>query len=229
MLTFLDFDGVIIDSIEECYTVSLETYYGFARFPYEKNEYRKLFYKYRGLVRPACEYMVLHRAIESFLHERNGSVDIIFRKMLESGSKKEKESFEKFFFYRRKQHKDNNIDSWVAMNPLTAFGKKMIGKEHPNTYIVTTKNMEATEVLLDYYNINVAGIYASDDIKRVGSKGSLITQLLNDKNEDRCVFVDDAVEHLDTVEDNRIKCYFADWGYGKNTANYPKYTKNVGR
>ena len=52
-MTFLDFDGVIIDSIEECYQVSFETYYAYADFAFSRSEYKNLFYKYRGLVGPA--------------------------------------------------------------------------------------------------------------------------------------------------------------------------------
>ena len=32
------------------------------------------------------------------------------------------------------------------------------------------------------------------------------------------LFLDDAVEHLDTIKDRRVKCFFADWGYGENSS-----------
>ena len=31
------------------------------------------------------------------------------------------------------------------------------------------------------------------------------------------VFLDDAIEHLETVNDPRVICLFADWGYGENS------------
>ena len=36
------------------------------------------------------------------------------------------------------------------------------------------------------------------------------------KKENEGVFIDDTVEHLETVSDNRVRWFFADWGYGKN-------------
>ena len=52
MIFFLDFDGVIVDSIEECFQVSFKTYYKNKNFPYDKKKYKNLFYENRGLVKP---------------------------------------------------------------------------------------------------------------------------------------------------------------------------------
>ena len=40
---------------------------------------------------------------------------------------------------------------------------------------------------------------------------------MDQANEKQALFVDDAAEHLDTVDDKRVKCCFADWGYGQNS------------
>ena len=45
---------------------------------------------------------------------------------------------------------------------------------------------------------------------------------MDKKNAKSAIFVDDATENLETVSDSRIKCYFADWGYGENN-NFPIY------
>jgi phosphoglycolate phosphatase-like HAD superfamily hydrolase len=222
MIVFLDFDGVIVDSIQECYMVSKETYYGHARFPYPEEECRELFYKYRGLVRPAYEYRTLHRAIELCMLEKTKHVDDVFKELILKEVGKDEEFFEKEFFYIRSLYRDTNFNSWVPINPLTDFGRTLVNKNNQDTYIVTTKNREATESLLDYYKINVTGIYANDEIKLAGTKGKLINAVMDDKAEVSAVFVDDAVEHLDTVNDNRVECYFADWGYGHNS-KYPLY------
>ena len=106
------------------------------------------------------------------------------------------------------------------MNPLTEFGETLVGKKNLNKYIITTKNREATEVILNYYDISVSKIYTNNDVKSAGSKGSLISKIMNDTNEKQAIFVDDAVEHLDTVDDERVKCYFANWGYGEKKNRY---------
>jgi len=222
MILFLDFDGVIVDSIEECYIVSKEAYYGHAIFTYDEDEYRKLFYQYRGLVRPAHEYRALHRAIEFCIRdEAYDRVEDVFNGLVSGAQKKEEILFEKEFFYIRRLHKELDREAWMNMNPLTSYGESLVSIDS-NIFIVTTKNISATEDLLLHYNIPVSGIYANDDIKRAGSKGNLIKQVMDEKNEQSAIFIDDAVEHLNSVSDRRVKCYFADWGYGNNS-NYPVY------
>ena len=222
MLTFLDFDGVIVDSIEECYLVSKKAYFGYANFPFPEFEYKDLFYKYRGLVRPPYEYMFLHKAIELHMQNKNHKVRKLFGKMISKGPDKDSMFFEKEFFYIRDLFKSDNFDNWVSINPLTKFGKTLVGNQNPNVNIITTKNRDATESLLDYYNIPVSAIYANDEIKKIGSKGKVIKLILDKKKENSAIFVDDATEHLETVSDSRIQCFFADWGYGENT-KFPIY------
>ena len=64
ILYALDLDGVIIDSIEECFRNTLITHYG----NYHNNQkVKELFYQYRGLVQPAYEYYFLILSIEEYL------------------------------------------------------------------------------------------------------------------------------------------------------------------
>ena len=216
MIKFLDFDGVIADSIDECYAVSCETYYGRSAIPYDEDIYKELFYRFRGLVKPASEYFCLHKSIEEYLLKGTDSVNVIFHRNLDEFNQNAADIFEKKFFYTRLLHQENNFLAWIEMNPLTEFGQLLVGRENNDIYIVTTKNRHAVESILEYYNISVAGIYASDEIKSAGNKGSLISGVMDLKNEKKSMFLVDAVEHLMTVSDKRVRCYFDDWGYGVN-------------
>jgi hypothetical protein len=218
MIKFLDFDGVIVDSIDECYSVSCETYYGRKVFPYDKDIYKELFYRFRGLVKPASEYHCLHKSIEEFLLKGAENINVIFHRNVNEFNRNEADIFEKKFFYARLLHQEDNFLAWIEMNPLTEFGQLLVGRENNDIYIVTTKNRGAVESILKYYNISVEGIYANDEIKSAGSKGSLISGIMDLKNEKKSMFLDDAVEHLMTVSDDRVRCYFADWGYGINNS-----------
>ena len=216
MIKFLDFDGVIADSIDECYAVSRETYYGCTAFPYDEDIYKELFYRFRGLVKPASEYCCLHKSIEEYLLKGTDSVNVIFHRNVDEFNRNAADIFEKKFFYTRLRYQENNFLAWIEMNPLTEFGQLLVGRENNDIYIVTTKNRRATESILEYYNISVAGIYANDEIKSAGNKGNLISGVMDLKKEKKSMFLDDAVEHLMTVSDDRVRCYFADWGYGIN-------------
>lgn len=226
MISFLDLDGVIIDSIEECYQISLETYFGYAKFPFPVSEYKDLFYKYRGLVGPARQYLCLHRAIEKYCSHSAGAetsnVEDLFCKFTECTSTAEADEFERKFFFSRSLRQEKNFAAWIKLNPLTEFGQSLIKNEMQNICIITTKNKKATQAILQFYQIPVMDIFANDEIKSAGSKGALISKVLDSKAESEALFIDDSVEHLNTVTDKRVKCFFACWGYGNNT-NYPFY------
>ena len=101
MIKFLDMDGVIIDSIEECYKVSKDTYFQDRAFIYSEDKYRKIFFKYRGYVRPPYEYFCLHDAIIKFYDKQFEDIDFI--KYFNNTSKKlqheAKITFEETFFF----------------------------------------------------------------------------------------------------------------------------------
>ena len=67
ILYAIDLDGVIIDSIEECFINSMLTYNGINK----KNNIEKiLFYKNRGLVGPAFQYYYLMKSIYRYINNR---------------------------------------------------------------------------------------------------------------------------------------------------------------
>ena len=82
--------------------------------------------------------------------------------------------------------------------------------------------MQAAKKILNFYKIRVDKIYSNDEVRDSGTKGKLIKEIMDEMNAIDGMFLDDSVEHLDTVDDDRVKCYFADWGYGVNT-NYPLF------
>jgi phosphoglycolate phosphatase-like HAD superfamily hydrolase len=226
MMTFLDLDGVIIDSFNECYEVSCETYYAYTKPAFPRDQYKNLFYRYRGLVGPAYQYLSLHRALEKYFFKFSArGAEVIpgmFHESVKHVSEDEADAFEKKFFFTRSLYQERDFPAWIALNPLTQFGKSLVKKSNGNIYIVTTKNKQATKAILDYHQIRVMAIYASNDIKKAGSKGALIGKVLDESSETEALFVDDNVDHLNTVKDRRISCYFAAWGYGENT-NYQEY------
>jgi len=214
---FFDLDGVVIDSIEECYVVSKGLYFEHSEYNYDNDKYKEIFYKHRGLVKPAYEYLVLHKSIEKYLSNTNLNFENIFVSELNNTNEQEKLDFEKNFFCKRSKFIENEPQKWLSMNKLTKFGKKLKSNCYSPFYIITTKNFDATIFLLKHYKICPVEIFTNNDIKKFGSKGSLISKFLDKENISKAFFIDDAVEHLDSVNDERIDCYFAHWGYGKNT------------
>ncbi|MBN4066920.1 hypothetical protein JYU14_02435 [Simkania negevensis] len=223
---FLDFDGVIADSIEECFVISSQVYYGFTSATSDLNRSRHdLFYQHRGLVHPPWEYCALHRTIEKTLATGSADFSALFHTVKETMSQKEKTSFEHLFFSLRR-HYQSDFATWSAMNPATEFGTFLSGRAVKHLYIVTTKNEDAVKNLLAHYRITVTDIFSHAHYNQYGCKGKLISAILDRHNLHEAIFIDDAVEHLDSVTDPRVQCYFADWGYGENN-DYPLFHKQL--
>jgi hypothetical protein len=221
---FLDVDGVIINSIDECYLISSEVYFKNFKSTNPDPKYKKLFYQHRGLVRPVYQYMVLFKAIESAQKRSENDIEKKFFELDKSSQVDDNKKFECLFFALRKKYQAD-LASWIKMNPLTPFGQTLKEKDLPNTFLITTKDKVSVEYISRYYNIKVCEVFEKETYSRLGNKGKIITNFLNEqKDYDSAIFVDDAVEHLDSIKDSRVQCYFADWGYGKNS-NYPVYKK----
>lgn len=219
ILYALDLDGVIIDSIEECFTNTIITHYG---SDYNNLKVKELFYQYRGIVQPAYEYYFLIMAIEEYLVKEKTPIDLLFIKHRENGITNEAKLFEKQFFLNRQDFQKYNLIKWMDLNPLTNFGKYILNEKSKNIVIVTTKNKDSAEEIIKYYNISTMDIYGDKHVKDAGSKGELLNLILEKSIFPKMIFIDDATEHLDTVNNKNIQCYFADWGYGNNT-NYENY------
>lgn len=222
---FLDFDGVIVDSIHECYLLCKNICFGFSKPGVEDDLYKKLFYQFRGLAKPAYEFLPLHQALEESLRGSELPLPDLFQQKKACLADAQRDRFEDQFFSLRRYYQ-RDLSKWLAMNPLTEYGKILRGKKLENYFIVTTKNRESVEFLLSHHRIEIEGIYDREDYRRLGDKGSMIEEILDHRAFSEAIFVDDVVGHLNTVRDFRVKCYFADWGYGKNTA-YPIYQKQL--
>ena len=223
---FLDVDGVIINSIDECYLISSEVYFKDFKSKSSATKTKELFYQHRGLVRPVYQYMILFQAIESVQQGNGSDIEQKFFELDRSSHVDENKKFENLFFGLRKRYQ-TDLTSWIKMNPLTPFGQTLKDKKLPDTYFITTKDAVSVNHISKHYNIETGDIFDKEAYSLFGSKGKIITNFLSKQNiYNSAIFVDDAVEHLDTVDDSRIKCYFANWGYGNNR-DYPEYTPDL--
>lgn len=222
---FLDFDGVIIDSVKECFLVSRDLYQKRDRGKVSSRRHEELFYMYRGIAGPAWQIYLLHPAIALHLQKDPRDIPTLFHDFCDQLSEDEKVRIENAFFLIRKGYQKKEED-WFKLNPLAEYGESLKGRPLPVYHIVTTKNLNAVEMLLSHYDIRISSIYDVESYREFGSKGKLLQALMDEMRYQKAIFVDDSTNHLDTVKDPRVKCYFADWGYGENT-NYPVFNKKL--
>ena len=134
----LDFDGVIVDSIKECLTVSKKA---FLSAPFEEGDVDRLFYKYRFLVRPAYQYGFLTAAIALVLNnnEEEQLIESRFLALVGKASAEQKQQCSHRFFQAREELRQDE-QKWIDLHLLTDFGKSLVGKELTDYCIVTTKD-----------------------------------------------------------------------------------------
>lgn len=210
---FLDFDGVIVDSIKECYEVSLLTYQGFKPLQERQDERYELFCSARGLVGPAGQYLFLHEAVSICMSIPGVNIAQAFTASKDKFSTEESERFEAMFFACRNFLK-RNLMRWLEMHSLTDFGRQLARRDLPHHYVITTKDIDSVRILLAHFEIAIDIILGRDDFKHSGNKGALIQRVMEANDYDEAEFVDDNQTHLETVRDPRVRLVFADWGYG---------------
>jgi hypothetical protein len=204
---FLDFDGVIVDSIKECYKVSFKSSYDIEEFKYDLQYYEKLFYKYRYLVGPVYQFMSLHKMLENAINNNLSESESIklFNKIDLDYSFELKKEYENTFFKNRSFYKIQQLE------------------DYRNHYIITTKDKDSVKLLCDYFSISIRNIFSKDDYNCFGSKGKIISDFIDNSKYESVIFIDDSVKHLDSVDDKRVKLFFANWGYDVKKNKYKVY------
>ncbi len=218
-ILFLDFDGVLFDTVDEAYQVCINTQtFRNCIFP---NNSLELFRTYRTLVGPAWNYYYVMKAIIDNLSLENTTSFI---------EKKETKEFEQDFFLTRKELKKDYIN-WLQYNKKYSFINRLEDislKKDYFIYIITTKDKQTVEDLLKEHNIGFIKseyILGKDSFNSFGSKREIILNVLKNKTY-KALFIDDLYSHLklcEGIED--LTLVQADWGY-VDSNNRSQYLKN---
>ncbi len=212
---FIDLDGVLIDSIDECWLVATTAYFGFV---HSSSLIKNFFYKHRGLVGPPYQYFTLLDLIMNTSLDINGSTDdeisVQFKRLAKGYSQKTKLEIEKIFFETRVKFK-KDMKYWLSLHKLTEYGEYLQNRPLENYFLITTKDRPSTNSLVSHFGLAFDDIYCNEEINEKGSKAAIIDSILeNSKQFTSAVFVDDSVDHLELINNKLVNCYFADWGYG---------------
>ena len=215
MVYALDFDGVVIDSINECLNTSYEALTLIERengrlLPqYPSLEQIKLFKARRGLVRPSRNFLALWEWVLNF-PDLNHSQES-FESFATSYSDK-LFKFENAFHYIRSEMLNGNPQMFIKENPLFPDVKELWNELPKPLYIVSTKDEESISVILKFHNLNISGIYG----RGTGSKVQTIENLakFHSVSIGKTFFVDDNSQHALDVQANGAQVGLALWGYG---------------
>jgi len=216
---FLDFDGVLFNTVKEAYAIAVITnklYSNFDQIKFDTEHYQR-FKKYRYLISPAWNYKYLLEVLE----ERNDNIENSFIQKINQALKKDYIQFENDFFDTRNEIKKNDYNKWLKLNIPFEFLEKvkyMFDSKY-KTYIVTTKDRKTVLDLLNIEGIlfDKNKIYDKDDYSKYGSKKAIIETL---KLNNYGLFIDDSSKHIkECSQIDKLQCYQPNWGYVKDKKN----------
>ena len=217
----LDFDGIICNSIKECYVTSLKAYAEMKNLDPKILKLRadfETFSEIRYLVRPAKEYFIL---IDWLYQNPHKKLDLATFKNIRSKFEDELNHFEYYFFAQRNHAQTSSIQDWLKLHTIyEEFSDFWLGlNEEGEIYIVTTKDETSVQLLLKHAGvaINPERIWGKE---RGEDKLDLLQRISREEKIElsQIHFVDDNIEHVEHVHSGGVQCYYGTWGYShKNT------------
>jgi phosphoglycolate phosphatase-like HAD superfamily hydrolase len=211
---FLDFDGVICDSIPECFVSSYrayrELYLGEAITSVPLRD-KKLFYAYRPFIRSGEDYTLIHDIV------RRGVVvssQEIFDREIERAGAAAMARYGELFYRAREAFLASDRQLWLDLNPLFPGIARVLAAtvNNKNAYILSTKKPPFIREILLHYGIDwdVGRILFPAD----RTKKEVIESVM--KGEGKALFIDDQLDNLLVASENKnIDGRLAVWGYVK--------------
>jgi len=209
---YLDFDGVLCDSLEECYRSSWLAREGIAvgkplpPEPPADPEYRARFRACRPFVRSGEDYLVVHdwAARGAVPHDQAE-----FDASLTARGPEQMARLKDRLYAVREQLLEQHRGLWLSWNPLYAgIGEALRSQaDNPAVWILSTKKAEFITEILRKQEVS----WPADRTVYTGPrrKLDLIAELNRGKT---AVLVDDQIDHLDFASAT-VSCYLALWGY----------------
>ncbi|MEK9627552.1 MAG: HAD family hydrolase [Nitrospinota bacterium] len=217
---FLDFDGVLFDTVREAYAVSM-----MALNPSERIEdidfeskHFKDFNQLRYLVGPAWNYYYVMQTINNDSLPEN-ELDIEYKKLIGQQKQVEYNAFEKNFFHAREILRENDHDQWLSMTcpyNIVENLRKIINEYSEQFFLVTTRDRESVKDLLTLHNLDIpeSNLFAKTDYESHKSKRKIIQNLIDKFQIEEALFIDDLEEHLVSCSTiDGLSTIQAKWGY----------------
>jgi hypothetical protein len=205
---FLDFDGVICDSIDETYVSSW--------LAYSESREREAgsillsdyisFKSYRPFIRGGADYMLIQRCIDA---EHRISTQEEFDAQAEIVGEGGMDEFHRQFYSARSRLLETDRAYWLKLNRIYPGVSQALKAVTAQAWILTTKEASfAHEIITSKgFDWGLDRIICSGKERKV----EIIEKILGEN--DTAVFIDDQIDHFSDPVDPRISCYLAGWGY----------------
>ena len=211
---FLDFDGVLFDTLKEAYLLCRYAYRGTDYFePIDEAEYKKL-YRYKFLVYNSWQYYYLMTLIEKNLSD----FELIseYEKCLDNRDLRTEEEFDKKYYSARRDLMENHHDFWDKLEtPFPFFSELMKYGDKYLPVIVSKKNKPAIKYRLNQYGMELSedGIVGKDELAGYETKADFMAEYMQKNGIKTAYFVDDNSNNITPCKNYpQITPLLAGWG-----------------
>jgi CMP-N-acetylneuraminic acid synthetase/phosphoglycolate phosphatase-like HAD superfamily hydrolase len=211
-VVFLDFDGVIFDSAKEAYAIAMLTTQRIKKLDELDltSKHAQRFLAQRYIIGPAWNYYYLLATIDD-------DNDAKFEDYLPDEAGHDAKVFQSAFFATRQVIRNHFWDKWLALNSLYDGANVFIEliNSNNNIVIVTTKDAETVQALLDANGLNRAiDIFDTESYEEFGCKSYFMDDYIKKKNIKRAIFIDDSHKHISKcLWVTNLTTVQACWGY----------------
>ena len=214
-MVFLDFDGVICDSILETLVSSWRGYYllrGEVHPPLMPVSLLRDFAELRPYVRAGEDFILIHELIAAGCPIRSQRD---FDDQLAEREQQRIDLYRDSFYAARQELLRHEREYWLGLNRLYPHVAPRLSSwsSSPSLYILSTKRAEFIVEILNSKNIPMAPLRVLSCSAK--EKKNTILRTLADRGYERALFIDDQIDHLapDSARDPRIDGCLASWGY----------------
>lgn len=211
---FLDFDGVLFDSVKEAYLLSRSAYANISPLePIDKTEYT-IFHKYRYLITKSWHFYYIYELIKK--HVVDFDFEKKYKNLVVNGNKEKAEIFDKKYVTARENLIRENYNFWDSLDEPYPFFFKIKELTKDNNYkIIILTNKKKLPVLnkLKKYNLK-AELFANEDLINYANKSQFISNYMTKNSISNAFFIEDSIENLKACEKNKdIRGLLVNWGY----------------
>lgn len=212
-LLVLDFDGVICDSIDECFASSWAAYHTLFRKDTHADpppEVRHGFARLRPFIRTGEDFLIIQEALAAFspVSDQAG-----FDELSRHAGPDKRARFRELFYKARSEMLARDREFWLSLNKVYPHMKKAftrMASDAPVIVLSTKKPRFIAEILAaNDINLPPKRILLSD-----GEPKLVATERLRaDGGFESAILIDDQIDHLRENENTRVRGLLAAWGY----------------
>lgn len=226
MLIALDFDGVVIDGIQECMLVAWNVLHDRPLNDFNQKTLENIpmpevssFQRLRNFVRHDGHFIISFTDTDMEMIDNDSFIDIY-----NSIKIKDKDFFREKFTQYRRQARKTYPEFWAALHRPLLDIFKLFNTNH-DIYIVSGKDADSISFILNNYGLEITterifgGIENKNNVLLSLKEKSIV-----EKKE--ILFIDDNIQNVIDALENGIKSFWADWGY--QTPEHKKISQKKG-